>query len=307
MAAPDERLRSFRYFAALARVGHFGRAARELNISQSALTQSIKALETGFGTQLLLRHSRGATLTGAGSRLLEILDVAMPMLTGALSDDMAAETGIVRLGVPSECADLVVPAFAEEFQRRCPAVQLEIRTGVDAEALLARRIDVAIVHDPPPIAGLWIEPILDEELGLVCAPSSAAADAIKALHIRDLAGLSLILPGERHSVRRRLERLCLRYNCQLRPIFQVDSLRLRKTLVRRWNGATVLPQVAVNDELLRGSLTFRPIEPRLILRTAIAFNREAAAPLAMDALRSSMAGLIETAAWPGISKAHAPL
>ena len=302
MQAPDERLRSYRYFAALARVGNFGRAARELNISQSALTQNIKALEAGLGKELLIRHSRGATLTSDGSRLLEVLEVAMPMLSGSLSDDLTAETGILRLGVPSECADLVVPAFAEEFQRRCPTIQLQIRTGIEAEALLARRIDVAVVQDPPPVEGLWIEPILDEELGVVCAPSSAAADDHKALHIRDLAGLSLILPGERHSVRRRLERLCMRHNRQLRPIFQVDSLRLRKTLVRRWNAATVLPRVAVDDELRRGSLTFRPIEPRLTLQTAIAFNRAAAAPVAMDALRTSMQGLI--AAWPGIAKSR---
>lgn len=305
----DERLRSFRYFAALARVGNFGRAARELNISQSALSQHIKAFEAGLGTQLLIRHSRGTTLTRAGSRLREVMDVVIPMLHESLSDDdeVATDSRIVRLGVPSECADLVVPVFLEAFGRRWPTLQLDIRTGIDgAEAVLARHIDVAILQDPPAVDELRIEPVLDEEIGLVCAPSSPAADDHNALHMRDLAGLSLILPGARHPVRRRLDRLCLRYNLQLRPIFQVDSLQLRKSLVRRWNAATILSRGAVHDELQRGGLTFRSIEPRLTLVTAIACNRTTTAlvPQVMDALHASMIGLIGSAAWPGITKAQ---
>ena len=306
MPAPDDRLRSLRYFTALARVGNFGRAARELSISQSALTQSMKVLEAGLGTDLLIRHSRGATLTRAGSRLLEILDVAIPMLSETLSDDEEpAHNHVVRLGVPSECASLVVPVFAEEFCRRWPNLQLDVRTGLDGEALLARRLDVAIVQDPPLVDELGIEPILDEELGLVCAPSSPAADDLSALHIRDLANLPLILPSDRHPVRRRLERLCHQHNVQLRPRFQVDSLRLRKALVRRWDATTILQRGAAHAELLRGSLTFRPLEPRLTLLTAIAFHRATASPsitLAVDALRTSMIGLIDSAAWPGITK-----
>lgn len=306
MPAPDERLRSFRYFAALARVGNFGRAARELNISQSALTQNIKALEAGLGTQLLIRHSRGTTLSGAGSRLLEVLDVVIPMLSVSLSDEEpVADNHVLRLGVPSECAGLVVPFFIEAFSERWPGVQLDIRTGIDgAEALLARRLDVAILQDPPAVDALWIESILDEELGVVCAPSSTAADGVHPLHIRGLARLELVLPGERHPVRRRLERLCVPYNVQLTPCFQVDSLQLRKALVRRWNAATILPRSAVYDDLQRGSLTFRPIEPRLILPNAIAYHRATVAPPtpAMDALRTSLTGLIDSATWPGIAK-----
>lgn len=305
MSAPDERLRSFRYFFTLARVGNFGRAARELSISQSALTQNIKALEDGLGTELLIRHSRGATLTRAGSRLREVLDVVIPMLRAALSDDgEPTDSHIVRLGVPSECASLLVPVVVDEFGRGWPNLNLDIRSDDGEEALLARRIDIAILQDPPAVDELFIEPILDEELGLVCAPSSAAADDLGALHLRDLVGLSLVLPSERHPIRRLLERRCLQHNLQLNPLFQVDSLQVRKALVRRWNAATVLPRGAAQEELLRGGLTFRSIEPRLTLPTAIACRRTAPMTHVMDALRLAMVGLITSAAWPGITKAR---
>ena len=307
-------LRSFRYFVALARLGNFGRAARELKISQSALTQHTRSFEEGLGTQLFIRHSRGVTLTPAGSRLLETMDVVIPMLGASLSDEveLAANSRRLRLGVPSECASLVVPVFLDEFSKHWPNVQFDISEGTNFDvesALLARRIDFAILQDLCSVDELGIEPILTEELGLVCASSSAAADDLSALRIRDLTGLALILPGERHCVRRRIEALCIQHNVQLRPIFQVDSLQLRKELVRRWNAATVLPCVAAHDEILRGGLTFRPIaEPRLTVLNATAFNRAATSPaiaLAISGLRASMTRLIGGAAWPRARMADA--
>src|SRR3954453_7122864 len=63
-------LRELRYFHSVARTGNFGRAARELNIGQPNVSHQVQKLEQGLGTQLLIRHSRGVTLTPAGSCLM---------------------------------------------------------------------------------------------------------------------------------------------------------------------------------------------------------------------------------------------
>jgi DNA-binding transcriptional LysR family regulator len=300
--------RSFRYFVALARLGNFGRAARELHISQSALTKHIRSFEEDLGTLLLIRHSRGVTLTRAGLRLLEVLDVLIPMLNFSLSEDVdfVADSRTLRLGVPSECASLIIPAAVDDFCQFWPNVRLDIReaTSPDVEdALLRRRVDVAILQDPHSIDELGLQPILDEELGLVCAPSVGTVDEWRPLRIRDLAHVPLILPSQRHCIRRRLDSLCLQRNIKLTPRFEIDSLRLRKELVRRWNAATILPYVAAKVELDRGALTFRPIdERRLILRHAISFSRTPAVPFvtrAVDILGKSICGLVERGVWPG--------
>src|SRR4030088_2888751 len=62
-------LRELRYFHSVARTGNFGRAARELNIGQPNVSHQVQKLEQELGTQLLIRHGRGVTLTQAGSCL----------------------------------------------------------------------------------------------------------------------------------------------------------------------------------------------------------------------------------------------
>jgi DNA-binding transcriptional LysR family regulator len=66
-------LRHIRYFVALADALHFGRAAERLNVSQPALSQQISALEKEIGAPLLLRHSKGISLTPAGAMFLNML------------------------------------------------------------------------------------------------------------------------------------------------------------------------------------------------------------------------------------------
>ena len=83
-------LRELRYFLSVAQTGNLGRAARDLNISQPAISLQLRKLEEGFGTPLLLRHGRGVTLTPAGASLRDRLHTVMRLLASPL-DDASAE------------------------------------------------------------------------------------------------------------------------------------------------------------------------------------------------------------------------
>src|SRR5580704_5512029 len=80
LASRALELRELRYFHSVARTGNFGRAARELNIGQPNVSHQVQKLEQELGTQLLIRHGRGVTLTRAGSCLMERLDVILGLL-----------------------------------------------------------------------------------------------------------------------------------------------------------------------------------------------------------------------------------
>ena len=79
-------LRELRYFLSVAQTGNLGRAARDLNISQPAISLQLRKLEEGFGTPLLLRHGRGVTLTPAGASLRDRLHTVMRLLASPLDD-----------------------------------------------------------------------------------------------------------------------------------------------------------------------------------------------------------------------------
>jgi LysR family nitrogen assimilation transcriptional regulator len=308
LAGRTLELRELRYFHSVARTGNFGRAARELNIGQPNISHQVQKLEHELGTQLLIRHGRGVTLTQAGSCLMERLDIILGLLNAPLEQAAAPEqtTGTISLALPAESAPLLVPRMLEECRTRWPNVTLAIMEGTSAsleEWVLDRRVDIAVLQDPP---ALDSEPVLTERLGLVSGVRAVRLEGATAVRVRQLASLKLILPHPRHWIRRLVESAAFRRGVVLRQVQQADGVPLIKEMVRDGLGHTLLPFVAVRDEVARGTLAFHPVEHDP-LQTVHAITRRrgsAPAPFATDVrnlLRDVMSNLVKTGAWAGAS------
>jgi LysR family nitrogen assimilation transcriptional regulator len=302
-------LRELRYFHSVARTGNFGRAARELNIGQPNISHQVQKLEQELGTQLLIRHGRGVTLTQAGSCLMERLDVILGLLNTPLEPAAAPERtiGTISVALPPEPAPLLVPRLLEACRERWPHVTLAIQEGTSAsleEWVLDRRVDLAVLQDPPALDELSIEPVVTERLGLVSGVRTIRLDGTDALRVRQLGVLPLILPHPRHWIRRLVDSAAFRRGIVLNQVQQVDGVALIKEMVRDGSGHTVLPFVAVRDEVARGTLSFLPIEhdPLLTVHAIASRSGVAAAPFVTEVrrlLRDVMSGLARSGAWAG--------
>jgi LysR family nitrogen assimilation transcriptional regulator len=300
-------LRELRYFAAVARSGNFGRAAQHLKISQPTLSQQIRKLEEELGTRLLVRHARGVTLTPSGTSLLGRLDTIMHLLAAPLQHSGEdAVRGTVSLAMPAEVAPLLVPPLVAAFRRSWPRVTLDVKEGPSGTLeswLLSGRVDIALVQDPPELDELRSEPLLSENLGLIAAPRSRVAISDAPVRLRELAGHPLILPCAEHWIARRLASAAYQRGLCIEPAFRVDGLALIKEMVRSMLGYTVLPCMAVHDELARGALVFRPIEqPTLCATHAIGFRQTATEPLLsgfVDVIRDVVMALAKDGTWKG--------
>jgi LysR family transcriptional regulator, nitrogen assimilation regulatory protein len=300
-------LRALRGFAVVARSGSFRRAAQQLKSSQPTLSHQMRKLEDALGTQLLVRHARGVTLTPAGSCLLDRLDTIMRLLAAPLPQDVEeAVPGTVSLGMPAEVAPLLVPPLVAAFHEKWPRVMLDVReaaSGTLEAWLLSGRVDIALVQDPPELDELRFEPLLSENLGLVAAPRSRLADSDAPVRLRELADHKLILPRAQHWIARRLASAAFQRGVRIEPAFQVDSLALIKEMVRSLLGCTVLPCMAVRDELARGTLVFRPIEqPTLCATHAIGFRQTTTEPQFrgfVDVIRDVVMALAKDGTWKG--------
>jgi LysR family transcriptional regulator, nitrogen assimilation regulatory protein len=301
-------LRELRYFAAVAQSGNFGRAAQQLKITQPTLSHQIRKLEDELGTQLLVRHARGVTLTPSGTSLLERLDTIMHLLAAPLQQvSEEAVHGTVSLAMPAEVAPLLVPPLVTAFHERWPHVTLEVKeaTSGTLEAwLLSGRVDIALVQDPPELDELCSEPLLRENLGLVAAPCSRVANCDAPVRLRELAQHQLILPRAEHWIARRVVSAAFQRGVRITPLFEVDSIALIKELVRSMIGCAVLPAMAVRDELARGSLVFRPIEqPTLCATHAIAFRHTPTEPQLrdfVDVVRDVVMALAKDRTWKDV-------
>jgi LysR family nitrogen assimilation transcriptional regulator len=307
-------LRELRCFHRVASAGNFGRAARELNLAAPSLTQQVQKLELELGTQLLIRHRRGVTLTQAGSSLMDRIDVIMSLLSVPLEQAPMPEqtAGTISLALPSESAPFLVPRLLEACRDQWPNVTLAIREGTSAsleEWVLDRRVDIALLQDPPTLDELDVDPVATERLGLVSCVR--VADESGPVRVRQLAGLQLILPHARHWIRRLVESAAFRRGIVLDQVLQADGVALTKEMVHDGLGYTVLPMIAVRDEIARGTLAFRPIEHDTLLTVHAIASRGgiAPAPFVTDVrcrLRDAMSSLARSGAWIGASAARLP-
>jgi DNA-binding transcriptional LysR family regulator len=192
-------------FLAVARHGSVTTAALELHTVQSNVTARVRQLEAELDVELFARHSRGMTLTAAGTLLLtyaQRLRALEAEARAAVRDDGVVR-GSLRVGSMETTAALRLPAVLGRFHLAFPMVQLDVRTGPTAELLehvLARRVDGALVAGPvnhPELAG---RAVFREELVLISARNSASISERLAQ-----GGLTAIVFRQGCSYRQRLE------------------------------------------------------------------------------------------------------
>jgi LysR family glycine cleavage system transcriptional activator len=181
---------SLRAFSLAARWLSFKRAADELDLSPSALSRQIQALEEHLGVQLFRRLNRGLELTDDGRRYLEAVDAALERLASA-QRQLGARPRVLRVSaLQSFCETWLVPHLPE-LERSHPGLELEIEATLRYADFTRDAIDVAIRFGRGPWEGLHGEPLLDLDYFPVCSPALAAGEP-GLREPRDLARHTLI-------------------------------------------------------------------------------------------------------------------
>jgi len=241
---------------AISSEGSVTRAAGRLNVTQSALSHQLREIETRLGTPLFLRVHRRLTLAPAGERLLQSARRVLDELRTAEEDIArlaAHQDGVIRVSTQCYTCYQWLPPLLAPFQRRYPGIDVEIVADVTrraVEALLARKIDLALVHgarDPR----LRITPLFEDELVVIVPPGHALA---KKAYVApaDLAGEHLILhaPAEESFFAKTLAGAGVRPRKHSVVILTEAIVEL----VRAGAGISAVPRWTVARELHAGAL-----------------------------------------------------
>lgn len=243
-------LKQLRYFDALARHGHFGRAAEASSISQPALSMQIKDLETALGTDLFERNARGVQLTSFGKEvrvrvqgILRAVDELGEMARGTGGD----LRGPFKLGVIPTIAPYILPAVIRDLTAAYPGIDLQIRetlTPTLIEELHDGRLDAAILALP--VSEHWLsETALFDEAFVLVRPES---DRDKPVPDNEsLRTMRLLLLEEGHCFRDQALTFC---NMSALPRDGLDgsSLTTLVQMVSAGIGVTLIPEMAVPVE-----------------------------------------------------------
>ena len=238
-------LRRLRYFVAVARHGTFTRAAEELWLTQSALSQQIRRLEAELGVALLRRTPRGAELTPAGEALLPRAEAMLAEEARAraiLDRHAGAERGRVRVvAAPLDTPGL--PAALAAFHREHPGLQIALRQAPAAEipALVAggsADVGVASLVGPPP-AGVQAVPLAQQPLRVLLAPGEAEPGA--RMTVDDLRGRPFILAEAGTALRETVMLACQAAGFSPVPLFEVSDPATVRFLAHAGLGIAVVP------------------------------------------------------------------
>ncbi|MER5794480.1 LysR substrate-binding domain-containing protein [Streptomyces sp. NPDC001980] len=160
----DLDLRKVRYFAAVAELLHFGRAAERLHIAQPVLSRQIRALEKDLGAELFVRDSHGVTLTDAGRQLLEDARQLLAIADGTRRRVVQAARGRRRLVVGFR-AGVVVTEALRAFTAGHPDVEVRacrVEWDDQEQLILDGTVDIAYVRLPVREEGLELRPLYSE-------------------------------------------------------------------------------------------------------------------------------------------------
>ena len=242
-------LRQLRYFVRVVELGSMSRAALDLNLVQSALSQQISRLEGELSARLLQRTRKGVTPTEAGMAFFREAQLALRHAEQAgRAARQARLSGTVSVGLaPTTAAVLGLPLM-HAMRERYPDVRLhmvESLSGHLTQMLNARQLDLAVLFETDAARRWSVTPLLEETLYLIRSRQGLPPNAAATVSMAELGALPLILPTGPHGLRSTLDAAFARAG--LRPVLaaEIDSLALLMDAVDAGLGATLQPWAAV--------------------------------------------------------------
>lgn len=244
-------LRQLRYFDALARHGHFGRAAQACAISQPALSMQIKEMEQALGGVLLERNARQVALTTFGEELARRVGDILRSVD-ELADFARASrdllVGRLRVGMIPTIAPYLLPKIIGNLKRAHPEIDVHIREALTAkliEELAEGRLDTAIVALPVSEPSLT-EAALFAENFLLVRPGEDEGKPVPS--VEKLRDMRLLLLEEGHCFRDQALSFCKMQSSPPRETLDASSLSTLVQMVSAGIGVTLIPEMAVAVE-----------------------------------------------------------
>lgn len=265
----------YRIFYKVAKSGSLTKAAEGLCISQSAVSQAIKQLETQLNTPLFNRTHRGMELSAQGGKvIIGNVEKALQLLDEAenkLVDLKKMATGTVRIGASDTIFEYFLAEKIVEYHRKFPAVKFELLADITpktVEQLKANQCDIGFLNLPiPPEESIAVFPDVMYLNDIFVASEQYSELKEETISLRKLSGYPLILMDSSTVARHSMDGFARNVGVGLHPDIEVSSWDLMKHLVKAGMGIGCIPREYAQRELREGTLFEVKTEPALPVRS----------------------------------------
>jgi len=276
-------------FVALARRGSFTFAAKDLFLTQSAVSHTIKTLERDTGVRLFDRVGKRVHLTQAGEMLMPRAERILREMQDARTDLADLQNwghGRLRVGASTTACHHILPTVLREFKQSFPACLIKIESGDyprQMELIRSNQVDLVLtLESEANSADLVFRPLFEDELKFLVSPMHPWAAKQRA-PAEEIGAESLILYNKNSYTFRLVDDYFRDEGIELKNVIELGSMEAIKELVKIGLGAGVLAPWIAREELARGVLVSVPLgKLKLKRRWGVAFLKGRKLPLAEE-------------------------
>lgn len=251
-------------FVTLAETRNFTQAAKVLNLTQSAISHSIKSLEEDVGCRLFERIGKkvflsvqGESLLGSATQILNLMNSSRERLRSRNSWGV----GRLRIATPASVCEYLIPEILREFKESFPLCEIRL-TAADSPAipgmLMRNEVDLAISLENGPVdKEIAFQKIFSDELQFAVTPNHPWLDR-KRLNKRDIESSSFLCYAQSSYTHRKMLNFFRENGVNIRNFTEIGNVSTIKELVKIGQGVGLLPAWVLNHELTERSIEIIP-------------------------------------------------
>ena len=262
----NQNLSSYRIFYTVANTGNISKAAKELYISQPAISKSIQKLEESVGCKLFSRSSRGVVLTDEGKLLYEHVSEAFETLTMGeekLKRSIELGVGHLKIGVSSTLCKYLLLPYLKEFIRQNPHISISIScqsTNDTLKLLEDNKIDIGLIGKPENLKNIHFDFLEEIEDIFVAAKDylrNLKARGIQKDHI--LQSSTLMLLDKNNMTRQYIDDYLQENQIIIKDSIDISDMDLLIDFARIGVGVACVIKNFVREDLENGTLMEIPL------------------------------------------------
>lgn len=268
----EQNLSHYYIFHTVAKNGNISQAARELFISQPAISKSIRKLEENLNTVLFKRNSRGVSLTPEGELLYRYTSEAFSALKSGeetLARHHALGISQLRIGVSTTLCKYILLPYLQRFIQAYPHVRISIacQSTYQTLALLEEnKIDIGLIGEPSTQKGLYFRPLQQIEDIFVATKSYLEHLKLRSDSKDFYQTATFMMLDEENITRQYVNRVFLEQGMELSHILEVSTMDLLIEFAKIGLGAACVIREFVREELEKKELVEVPVEIRFAPR-----------------------------------------
>ena len=266
-------LELYKVFYTVAKCGSLTRAAEELYISQPAISQAIKQLETQLGGQLFVRTHKGMELSDTGGKqIFPIVEQALKQIELAeskYSELKETATGVIRICASDTVTSKYLLPFVKEYHEKYPSVNLILQNCTSSETvelLKNKKGDIGFINLPTDDREITVYGKAMQLHDVFVASDKFAELQQETVELKKLQHYPLIMLELTTSTRQAIVNFAHSLGIHLHPEIETESWQLMLELAKKGIGIACIPKEFVKEELEQGTLKEIKTDPELPIR-----------------------------------------